>query len=50
MANKGTYTATLKAKLTNYSGITPATIAFSVTLVDPCLTTTLVLPTNLVAT
>ena len=50
MTDIGTYTATLKAKLTNYAGVTPAQVSFSVTLVNPCLTTTLALPTTLVAT
>ena len=50
MTDIGTYTATLKAKLTNYAGVTPAQVAFSVTLINPCLTTTLALPTVLVAT
>ena len=50
MTEIGTYTATLKAKLTNYTGVTPAQVSFSVTLVNPCLTTTLALPTVLVAT
>ena len=50
MTDIGTYTATLKAKLTNYTEVTPKTITFSVTLADPCLTTILALPTTLVAT
>ena len=50
MTDIGTYTATLKAKLTNYAGVTPAQVSFSVTLVNPCLTTTLALPTIFVAT
>ena len=48
MADINTYTATLRAKLTNYSGVTAAIVAFSVTLINPCLTTTLSLPTTLV--
>lgn len=47
MADKNAYTATLKAKLTNYPDITAATVEFSVTLVDPCLTSTLALLTIL---
>ena len=50
MTEIGTYTATLEAKLTNYAGVTPAQVALEVTLVNPCLTTTLALPTVLVAT
>ena len=50
MTDIGTYTATLQAKLTNYVGVAPVTITFSVALVNPCLTTTLVMPTVLVAT
>ena len=49
MTDKGTHTATLQAKLTNYAGVAPKQVAFSVTLVNPCLTTTLALPTTLVA-
>ena len=43
------YTAKLRAKLTNYSGVAAATVAFSVTLINPCLTTNLALPTTLIA-
>ena len=50
MTDIGTYTATLKAKLTNYAVVTPAQVALSVSLVNPCLTTILALPTVLVAT
>ena len=49
MADINTYTATLRAKLTNYSGVTAAIVAFSVTLINPCLTTTLALPTTFIA-
>lgn len=47
MAHIGTQTATLQASLTNYPGIAPTKIQFSVTLVDPCLTTVLTLATTL---
>jgi hypothetical protein len=36
MTDIGTYTATLEVKLTNYSGVTPKTIEFSVELLHPC--------------
>ena len=42
------YRATLQAKLRNYPGVSAATVEFDVTLIDPCLTTTLGLPTNLI--
>jgi hypothetical protein len=48
MAHINIYTATLRAKLTNYSEVEAAEVAFSVTLINPCLTTTLALPTTLV--
>ena len=48
MANIGAHTATLQAKLTNYPGVAAAQVSFSTTLVDPCLTTILALPTTLV--
>ena len=47
MLHIGIYTATLSASLANYPLVTAAQIAFSVTLVDPCLTTVLTLPTTL---
>ena len=34
MTDIGTYTATLKAKLTKYVGVAPAQVTFSVTLVN----------------
>ena len=49
MADVGTHTATLKAKLTNYPAVAPALVSFSTTLIDPCLSTTITLPTTLVA-
>ncbi len=48
MAILGPYTATLSASLVNYQAVSPAQLTFSVTLVDPCLTTVLALPTTLV--
>jgi len=48
MALIGPYTATLSATLVNYPAVPPALLTFSVTLVDPCLTTALALPTILV--
>jgi hypothetical protein len=47
IADVNSYTANLQAKLTNYSGVSAAIVAFSVTLINPCLTTTLALPTTL---
>ena len=41
MAHIGSYTVTLSATLTNYPTTPAATKTFTVTLVDPCLTTTL---------
>jgi hypothetical protein len=49
MAQIGTYSATLTAKLASYTAVVGATKSFSVTLVDPCLTTTLTLPTTIAA-
>ena len=49
MANIGTYTATLSVTLVSYTGVTAATKSFSVTLIDPCLSTVLTLPTTLTA-
>ena len=49
IADANMYTPTLQAKLTNYSGVSATTVAFSVTLINPCLTTTLALPTTLIA-
>jgi hypothetical protein len=39
---------TLSAKLISYSAVTAATKTFTATLVDPCLTTSLTLPTVMV--
>jgi len=47
MTKIGVYTATFKATLTNYPTVPAATLSFTVTLVDPCLTTVLALPTTL---
>jgi len=44
----GSYTATLSASLLDYPAVPPAELMFAVTLVDPCLTTVLTLPTTLV--
>jgi len=43
MTKIGSYTVTLSAKLTSYTAVTAATKTFTVTLVDPCLTTDLTL-------
>ena len=48
MPDVGFYTVKLRAKLTSYPSITAATVEFSVTLTNPCLTTSLALPTTLV--
>jgi hypothetical protein len=48
MAQINSYTATLQAKLTSYSGVSAAKVTFSVTLTNPCLTTTLAMPANLI--
>ena len=47
MANIGFYTPKLRAKLTNYPSVIAASVEFSATLINPCLTTTLALPTTL---
>ena len=45
----GVYSATLHAKLLNYPSVTPVDIGFSITMINPCLTTTLNLPTAISA-
>ena len=47
MADIGVYTPRLRAKLTNYPSVTASNVAFSATLINPCLTTSLALPTTL---
>lgn len=47
MTDIGVYTATLQVKLTNFPAVTPVEVAFAITLVDPCLSTALTLPTSL---
>ena len=47
LADAGVYTATLDAKLTSYPAVTHAQVIFTITVIDPCLTTTLTLPTVL---
>lgn len=47
MTKIGTYTATFSASLSNYPLVPPAQLTIAITLVDPCLTTTLTLPTAL---
>jgi hypothetical protein len=44
MADIGPHTATLRASLTNYPSAPPVSVTFTVTMVDPCLTTVLSLP------
>jgi len=44
MADIGVYTATMEAKLTNYPAAAPVLVSFSITIVDPCLTTVVTLP------
>ena len=48
IAHVGEYSATFEAKLTNYAEVTPLLDAFLVKITNPCLTTTLILPTTLV--
>ena len=43
------YTATLSASLVSYPTVLPAQLSFTITLVDPCLTTVLTLPTTLLS-
>jgi hypothetical protein len=45
MADIGPHTVTLRASLTNYPSAPPVSVTFTVTMVDPCLTTVLSLPT-----
>jgi len=45
MTKIGTYPVTLSASLTSYPAVTAVTKTFTATLLDPCLTTTLTLPT-----
>ena len=47
MTDIGVYSATLQVKLTNFPAVTPVEVPFAITLLDPCLTTTLTLPTSL---
>jgi hypothetical protein len=47
LANVGTFSATLDVKLTNYSSVTHFKASIAITIIDPCLTTTLSLPTLL---
>jgi len=49
MAEINTYSVTLSASLTNYPAVQAVTLTFTANLVDPCLTTSLTLPTTLVA-
>ena len=44
MTKIGTYTVTLFAKLISFSAVAAVTKTFTATLVDPCLTTSLILP------
>lgn len=47
MTKIGTYTATFSATLNDYPGVPAAQLTVAITLVDPCLTTVLTLPTAL---
>jgi len=47
MVYVGSHTAVLTATLANYPSVTAATKSFAVTIIDPCLTTVLTLPTTL---
>ena len=48
MLEVGVYPATLQVALANYPSITPATLTFTASLVDPCVAyTVLTLPTTL---
>ena len=48
MTKIGVYTATFRASLVNYPAVPPAQLTIGITLVNPCLTTVLALPTTLV--
>ena len=49
-SDAGVHSATFRAKLTNYSSyVANVEIGFQITITNPCLTTTLTLPTALTA-
>lgn len=41
LANEGSWTVTVQAKLSNYSGVTPVTKAFTLNVLNPCAGTTI---------
>ena len=47
LAHVGEHLVTFEAKLTNYEEVTPLSATFSVRIINPCITTTLSLPTTL---
>ena len=47
LSNAGVYTATFDTLLTDYPAVAHAQVVFTITIVDPCLTTVLALPTVL---
>jgi hypothetical protein len=47
LSDAGVYTATFDALLTTYPTVAHAEIVFTITIIDPCLTTMLALPTAL---
>lgn len=49
MIDIGTHTVTLKAILVNQPLVPSVEISFSLTMLNPCVTTTLTLPTALTA-
>jgi len=49
MTKVGFHTVTFRASLANYLAVPPAQLTIGITLVDPCLTTVLALPTTLVS-
>ena len=49
ITDTGVHSATFNAKLTNYPAVANVQVGFTITITNPCLTTTLTLPTALVA-
>ena len=47
LAHVGLHSVTFEAKLTNYEEVAPLLATFSVNIINPCLATTLSLPTTL---
>ena len=49
ISDVGVHSATFDAKLTNYPAVAHVQIGFTITISNPCLSTTLTLPTTLTA-